>query len=128
MFNVNAPESSVTAPGNAPKYSKVPSDNVDKHNSSDVASDNTHKRKCINIPRDEDISDVASDVRKYSGTGSDNEGCDSTVSQYLEVEGTSVSSLSQPSSTSVRNHTIDDYDFRKDIQTSIDECLQTLKA
>ena len=65
MFNVNAPESSVVAPDNAWKYSEVPSDNVDKRNSSDVASDNTCKRKCIDIPHDEDISDVASDVRKY---------------------------------------------------------------
>ena len=102
MFNVNALESSVVAPdnnarmfnGDARKYSEVPSDNVDKHNSSDVASHNTRKRACINISHGKDISDVASDVRKYSGTGSDDEGCDSTVSQYLEVKGTSVSSLS----------------------------------
>ena len=88
MFDVNAPESSIVAPDNnahmfnadGRKYYEVPSDNVDKHNSSDVASDNTRKRKCVNISRNEDISHVASDVRKYSGTGSDNEGYDSTVS------------------------------------------------
>ena len=36
MFNVNAPESSVVARDHGLKYSEVPSDNVDKYNSSDV--------------------------------------------------------------------------------------------
>ena len=39
-----------------------------------------------------------------------------------------MSSLSQPLSTSVYNHTINIYDLKKDIQTSIDECLETLKS
>ena len=65
--------------GDADKYSEVASKN-------DLASDNECKRKSSDISRIDGTTDVPSDDK----------GSNSVAYQYFELDGTSVSRLSQP--------------------------------
>ena len=103
-------DNSCMVTGDAKNYSNVASDN-------DLASDNKCKRQSSDISRIEGTTDVPSDYK----------GSNSVASQYFEFEGTSVSSLSQPSITSVCRDGIDNNTPRKQIQCNIDQSLKTLK-